>query len=82
MGGRMHRLRLFRAGRVSQFGRVSQALALVSGRDYCVPDDVKRIAVPVVAHRLVLESSQYGLSRIAESESFVHDILAEIPAPQ
>ncbi|MCP3920556.1 MAG: MoxR family ATPase [bacterium] len=33
--------------------RATQALALIDGRDYCVPDDVKRLAAPVLAHRIV-----------------------------
>ena len=36
--------------------RVAQAYALVSGRDYVLPDDVKRLAVPVLAHRLVRDT--------------------------
>jgi len=36
--------------------RASQALAAVSGRDYVLPDDVKKLAVPVFAHRLVSRS--------------------------
>jgi MoxR-like ATPase len=34
--------------------RASQALAAISGRDYVIPDDIKRLAAPVLAHRLVL----------------------------
>ena len=33
--------------------RAAQARALIEGRDYCIPDDVKRLAVPVLAHRVV-----------------------------
>ncbi len=33
--------------------RAAQALALIEGRDYCVPDDVKRLAVAALAHRVV-----------------------------
>src|SRR5918994_892007 len=35
--------------------RTSQALAAVSGRDFVIPDDVKRMAQPVLAHRLILK---------------------------
>ena len=35
--------------------RAAQALALVSGRDYVTPDDIKELAVPVLAHRLVMK---------------------------
>src|ERR1700693_3820988 len=36
--------------------RASQALAAVEGREYVIPDDVKRMVVPVVAHRVVLSA--------------------------
>src|SRR5919205_826907 len=36
--------------------RAAQALALTEGRDYCLPDDVKRLILPVFAHRLVVNS--------------------------
>ena len=35
--------------------RTAQALAAVSGRDFVIPDDVKRMAIPVLAHRLILK---------------------------
>lgn len=62
--------------------QAAQAFAVLSGRDYCVPDDVKRAAVPVIAHRLVLDTVQYGLARVAESEAFVERVMSEVPAPQ
>jgi MoxR-like ATPase len=40
--------------------RAAQALALVLGRDYVVPDDIKRLAVPVLAHRLLTRSARQG----------------------
>ena len=36
--------------------RAAQALALLEGRDYAIPDDVKRLAVPVFAHRVVINT--------------------------
>ena len=33
--------------------RAAQARALLAGRDYCVPDDIKSLAVPVFAHRVI-----------------------------
>src|SRR5207248_7665111 len=35
--------------------RTAQALAAISGRDYALPDDVKKMAHPVLAHRLILK---------------------------
>ena len=57
--------------------RSCQALAAVRGRNYVVPDDVKYLAVPVLAHRIILRGSQYQ----ASTESFVRDLLSRIPVP-
>jgi MoxR-like ATPase len=61
--------------------RAARAYALVSGRDYCVPDDIKAVAVPVVAHRIVLDTSLFGQARIAEAEEAVASVLRGVPAP-
>lgn len=55
--------------------RASQALACVRGRDYVIPDDVKELAVPVLAHRLVMRGMQAG------GESFLQEVLASLPVP-
>lgn len=57
--------------------RACQALAAIRGRDYVIPDDVKELAVPVLAHRLVLR----GLSRQESGEDFIRSVLASVPAP-
>ncbi len=59
----------------------AKALALVSGRDYCVPDDIKRAAVPVMSHRLLTDSNLYGLARIEEAEYSVEALLQTVPSP-
>ena len=40
--------------------RASQAMARLEGRDYTIPDDPKRLAVPVLAHRLVSRHAPSG----------------------
>jgi MoxR-like ATPase len=55
----------------------SRALAAVRGRDYVLPDDVKALAVPVIAHRLVL--SPEGRLRGIRSSQVVSDILSAVP---
>ncbi|MFH1723514.1 MAG: MoxR family ATPase [Elusimicrobiota bacterium] len=62
--------------------RAAMAFALVAGRDYCVPDDIKRLAVPVAAHRLLLDSGEYGMARVKEAERLVADVLQRVPAPR
>jgi MoxR-like ATPase len=53
--------------------RAAQALALLEGRDYTVPDDVKRLAQPVLAHRILAKST-----RQAERGEAAATILTEI----
>jgi len=57
--------------------RCSQALAAIRGRDYVIPDDVKVLAVPVLAHRIIMR----GISYQNDSESFVRGLLDQIPVP-
>ncbi|MEQ8188040.1 MAG: MoxR family ATPase [Candidatus Eremiobacterota bacterium] len=59
--------------------RISQAVALLKGRDYVLPDDVKNMAVEVLAHRLVLETKvKYsGVSK----EEIIEDILENTKVP-
>ena len=60
--------------------RAAQALALASGRDYCVPDDIKRLAVPVFAHRIIPAS--VGLDDGAEdAAAIIEEILSDIAVP-
>lgn len=76
------RVRLGLSPRGSQaLCHAAKACAAVEGRDYCVPDDIKRVAVPVIAHRLVLASGQYGMERIAEAEGLVASLLERLPVP-
>ena len=59
--------------------RASQARAAMAGRDYVTPDDVKALAAPVLAHRLILTST--ARLRSASAEKVVEDVLASTPAP-
>jgi MoxR-like ATPase len=61
--------------------RASRAMALIAGRDYCVPDDVKAMAVPVISHRLILDTSLYGVAKIDEVEEAVAGIVRSVPSP-
>jgi MoxR-like ATPase len=59
--------------------RVAKARALVSGRDYVEPDDIKAVAPTVLAHRLILapEARSSGL----DAEDLVRSILERTPVP-
>jgi MoxR-like ATPase len=61
--------------------RSAQAYALTFGRSYVIPDDVKKVAVPVLAHRVVIESQAFGLMRINESDSAIREVLKRVPVP-
>jgi MoxR-like ATPase len=62
--------------------RATQALALIEGRDYALPDDIKRLAVPVFSHRLVINSRVALSQRGAElGERIVGEILTLIDVP-
>jgi MoxR-like ATPase len=59
--------------------RAAQAAAVLAGREFVTPDDVKELAVPVLAHRLVVDLDR-GL-RGSTAEGILAAILDSIPAP-
>ena len=59
--------------------RAVRALAASRGRDYSTPDDVKELAVPVLAHRLVLRHT--GRSHQMTSSDVIQEILTTVPVP-
>jgi MoxR-like ATPase len=60
--------------------RSAQAHALLAGRDYVLPDDVKALAVPVLAHR-VIGTGRFGEGGADEREKVVADVLDAIEVP-
>ena len=63
--------------------RAAQALAAIEGRDYVIPDDIKHLAVPVFAHRLMLNTRFGGPGRSStdSAEKLIEEILTSIPVP-
>jgi MoxR-like ATPase len=62
--------------------RATQALAMVEGRDYAIPDDVKRVAVPVFAHRVVVNTRLALTQRTADlSDRILEEILTLVEVP-
>jgi MoxR-like ATPase len=59
--------------------RTAKALAAMAGRDFVLPDDVQRLAVPVLAHRLIPASSATVAGR--SPEAIVAEIVAKVPIP-
>lgn len=60
--------------------RVARAAALLKGRDFATPDDVKDFALPVLRHRVVLAPELEVEGRSADD--VLGAVLARVPAPQ
>jgi MoxR-like ATPase len=62
--------------------RAAQARAYLDGRDYCLPDDFKSLAVAVFAHRVVASSRHASAQKKSEStESVLREIVESVPVP-
>ncbi|WP_230986588.1 AAA family ATPase [Cohnella fermenti] len=62
-----------------QLTKAAQARALLKGRDYVLPDDVKALAVPVFAHRIQLKDMFSG--ERGRSEALVRSLVEAVPVP-
>lgn len=60
--------------------RAAQASAFLDGRAFCVPDDVKRLVVPVLAHRILTRGTDE--TPIVASTERLQDILNRVPVPR
>lgn len=56
-------------------GAMSRSIAMMAGREFVIPEDIKKAAAPVMAHRLSLKDS-------ADPEALVAELLAELPVPR
>ncbi|MBI1320775.1 MAG: AAA domain-containing protein [Candidatus Hydrogenedens sp.] len=64
------------------FYEACQALALVEGRDYVTPHDVKTMAIPVLSHRVIVKARGADLSTAAkERDAIVNEIVKSVPLP-
>ena len=59
--------------------RGAQALALIRGRDFALPDDVKELAEPMLSHRIIV--SPAGRMRGVQSSDVVASLVEEVPVP-
>ena len=59
--------------------RVAQGYAAIEGRDYVLPDDIKRAAVPVLAHRIVFQNSFYHRGDLGKN--LIESILDSVAVP-
>jgi len=63
--------------------RAARAQALAEGRRYCVPDDIKRLAVPALAHRVILRARwEGGTGEPQDAEQVLREILQDVPVPR
>ena len=62
--------------------RSAQAFALIEGRDYCIADDIKRLVLPVFAHRVIVNSRLASTKRHStEAEQILQEILQKTAVP-
>lgn len=62
--------------------RAAQALAYVEGRNFCTPSDFKSLAVPVFAHRVVVDARySTNMKKSEQSDQLLHEIVDSVPVP-
>lgn len=62
--------------------KACQALAMVNGREFVVPEDVKRLAVPVLSHRILMKDRRAGRGESTPEGKFIQHIVNEIAVPR
>ena len=62
--------------------KACQALALVGGREYVIPEDVKRLAGPVLSHRIMMKDRRIVRGDYSPEGRFIQRIINEIPVPR
>lgn len=62
--------------------RAAQSMAYLRGRNYCLPDDIKRLVIHIFSHR-VMVSPKYSspMQRSEESEAIIRDLMEEVEVP-
>ena len=62
--------------------QAARARALVYGRDYCIPDDIKQLAVPVLCHRVIPESHHGTHKRtVSDTSAIISEIVERMEIP-
>jgi MoxR-like ATPase len=62
--------------------RACQALAMVSGRDFVTPDEVKVLAVPVLSHRIVMRERRMARGAATPEARFIQRLISDLPVPR
>jgi MoxR-like ATPase len=62
--------------------KVCQALAMVNGREFVIPEDIKRLAGPVLSHRIVMKDRRLQRGEFSPEARFIARIVNEIAVPR
>ena len=62
--------------------KACQAMAMVNGRDFVIPEDVKRLAAPVLSHRILMKERRMMRGDSAPEAKFIQRVLNETPVPR
>jgi MoxR-like ATPase len=61
------------------FLKMAKANAVIQGRDFVLPDDIKRYATPVLSHRLILQPEFWMAQRV--TDDIIAELLTKVPVP-
>lgn len=62
--------------------RAAQAMAVMEGRNYCIPDDFKRLVIPVFSHRCIVSSRYLStMKKSDQSDTILSEIVESTPVP-
>lgn len=61
--------------------RAAKASALLDGRRYCTPDDIKPLVVPVLSHRVILHADTFASAASDDAEQVMRDLIEEVSVP-
>jgi MoxR-like ATPase len=62
--------------------RACQALAMVNGRDFVIPEDIKRLAIPVLSHRILMRDRRLVRGELTPEARFIQRLVSEIAVPR
>jgi MoxR-like ATPase len=62
--------------------KAAQALAMVNGRDFVIPEDIKRLAAPVLSHRIVMKDRRIARGDQSAEARFIARVVSELAVPR
>lgn len=64
------------------FASMARAWAFLEGREFVLPDDIQKLAVPILTHRIIVAGGPARSSSRQEAQMVVEDIVAQVPVPR